>query len=78
MNMEAIRALHHAEPFRPFYVFLADGRKILVKQPENMGYSPTGKAMAIYTRPEIAESMCADDIVKLEPAKRPHAKKNGR
>ena len=75
MDIQAIREVHLAEPFRPFYVFLVDGRKLLVKERFNMGYSPSGKAMAIYTGPDVAESISAGEIVKLEQAKRFSKKK---
>jgi hypothetical protein len=78
MDIQEIRKFHQAEPFRPFYVFLSNGRKLLVRHRENMGYSPSGKAMAIYTSPEASESMSADDIIKLQDAKKRAARKNGK
>lgn len=48
MQVEQLRKVHRAAPFRPFIVHLADGRAIQVNHPEFMMTSPTGRTFVIY------------------------------
>jgi hypothetical protein len=47
MDIEQLRALRLAHPFRPFYLVMNDGRKLPVDKPYYLGISPT-KRFAIH------------------------------
>ncbi len=46
MNIEEIRALKHAQPFRPFDIVTKDGRTLHVELPIRVALSPTGKSVS--------------------------------
>jgi hypothetical protein len=48
MKAEAIRKLHHAEPFQPFSLVLADGRSFHVPHPDFISVSPKGTALSLW------------------------------
>jgi hypothetical protein len=48
MTMEQLRNVHLAQPFRPFTIRMADGRAFLVKHPEYLSHSPTGRTMIVH------------------------------
>ena len=58
MDIEKIRELRRAQPFRPFTLVLSDGQKLPVEVPYRLGISPRGTEMA-YAR--------ADGPVFLRP-----------
>jgi hypothetical protein len=51
MNADRIRELRRADPFKPFYLVMDDGRKLPVEHPVYLGVSPTGKSLA-YAAPQ--------------------------
>ncbi len=48
MSIEQLKEVCHAAPFRPFVVHLADGREALVKHPDSIAFSPTGRSVFVY------------------------------
>jgi hypothetical protein len=48
MTIEQLRQLYKAEPFQPFLIYLADGRKIPVKHREFLATSPSGRTIIVY------------------------------
>jgi len=48
MKISELRKLYDAEPFRPFLIHMADGRKIPVKHREFMALSPSGRTAYVY------------------------------
>ena len=42
MNIEDLRSLHHARPFRPFAIHTADGRTFPIPHSEFLAYDPEG------------------------------------
>jgi hypothetical protein len=48
MTIEQIRTLHHATPFRPFRLHLADGRQIDVPHRDFMSQSPSGRTVIVH------------------------------
>lgn len=48
MAIEQLRNVHHADPFRPFTLHLADGRKFLVPHRDFLSHSPTGRTIIVY------------------------------
>jgi len=51
MTIEQLKKAYSAQPFRPFDVHLADGRRIEVPHPEFLAMSPTGRTVII-VRPD--------------------------
>ncbi|MBI1901349.1 MAG: hypothetical protein HYS13_09600 [Planctomycetia bacterium] len=47
MTIEQLRALHHATPFRPFTMHMADGRRIDVPHRDFLSYSPSGRTVIV-------------------------------
>jgi hypothetical protein len=48
MTIEQLRNLHHAQPFRPFTIHLADGRNLEVPHPDFLSYSPSGRTIVVH------------------------------
>ena len=48
MTIEQVRILYDAEPFQPFVMHLADGRRIPVAHREFMASAPSGRTVVVY------------------------------
>lgn len=48
MKISELQKLNDAEPFQPFLIHMADGRKIPVKHREFMALSPSGRTAYVY------------------------------
>jgi hypothetical protein len=48
MTIEQLRNAHHAQPFRPFMIHLADGRSLHVPHSEFLSYSPSGRTIIVH------------------------------
>jgi hypothetical protein len=48
MTIEQLKNLHKAEPFRPFTIYLADGRSLQVNHPELLTHSPGGRTLIVF------------------------------
>ena len=48
MTIEQLRTAHLASPFRPFTIRVADGRSFLVRHPEFLSHSPSGRTMIVH------------------------------
>jgi hypothetical protein len=48
MKISELQKFYDAEPFRPFLIHMADGRKIPVKHREFMALSPSGQTAYVY------------------------------
>lgn len=48
MTIERIRGLYDAEPFRPFIIHLADGRKLSVAHKEFLATAPSGRTVVVF------------------------------
>ncbi|HZL38615.1 MAG TPA: hypothetical protein VFC78_25125 [Tepidisphaeraceae bacterium] len=49
MDMNRLRELRLAQPFRQFYVIVADGTRLFVDQPHHLGMSPDGSRVGVVT-----------------------------
>lgn len=52
MIIEQLRAVHQADPFKPFSVHLADGRSLHVPHREFLSQSPGGRTLIVYHEDE--------------------------
>jgi len=48
MRIEQLRNVHHASPFRPFTLHLADGRSLPVPHRDFLSQSPSGRTVIVY------------------------------
>ena len=48
MKIEKIREALHAQPFRPFWVHLADGGRLRVEHEDFVALDPAGREMIVY------------------------------
>ncbi len=48
MTIDQVRRLYDSQPFRPFTLHLADGRRIAVQHREFMATAPSGRTMIVY------------------------------
>ena len=47
MNIEKLKEVHKAQPFRSFRMHIADGGTIDVTHPESLAYSPKGRTAVV-------------------------------
>jgi hypothetical protein len=45
LTLDDIRDIHHARPFKPFVLHLADGRKLNVMHPEFLAYASRARTL---------------------------------
>jgi hypothetical protein len=68
MTAERVREFLGVQPFRPFLVHLADGRSVIVKHPETLVLSPSGRT-AMVSRPgdttSIIDLMLVTELERL-------------
>ena len=55
MTGEQIREVCISVPFRPFEMLLADGRNLLVEQPDLIEPVGDGRVVRLYGRPDVVE-----------------------
>jgi len=47
MTIEQLQSLHRAIPFRPFTIYMADGRRVRVPHPDFLSRSPSGRTIVV-------------------------------
>ena len=50
MQVNKLRSVYRAQPFRSFVMHMADGRAVQVDHPELMALAPTGRSAVVYGR----------------------------
>ena len=48
MTVEQLRNVHRAAPFRPFTIHMGDGRAFLVRRPDFLSHSPSGRTVIVH------------------------------
>ncbi len=48
MTAQEFRSVFEALPFRPFRVYLADGREVAIRHQDYALFSPTGRTLIVY------------------------------
>jgi len=71
MTTIELKKFHQAQPFHPFDIFIADGRKIRVEHPELLAISPSGRTLAVYDNSDAAEIV---DLLLVTSLKRANGK----
>ncbi|MEE9295950.1 MAG: hypothetical protein V3W34_13440 [Phycisphaerae bacterium] len=67
MTIEQLRQMHHARPFRPFRVHMADGRHLDVDHPEFLAHTPAGRTIMVARPDESFEVIDLLLVTSLEP-----------
>jgi hypothetical protein len=67
MTIEQLRKMHQARPFQPFDIHLADGRSIPVNHPELLGFSTTGRTIAVGLPDGVIEIVDLLLVTSLKP-----------
>jgi hypothetical protein len=78
MKIDEVRKLLHAQPFRPFFIHVADGGRISVKHEDFVAFAPTGREMIVYLpngNHQIVDVML---VTRLEVAAKNGARKSHR
>ena len=50
MKIEKVRDVLHAQPFRPFWIHLADGGRVPVAHEDFVALEPAGRELIVYLR----------------------------
>jgi hypothetical protein len=66
MKISELQKLYDAEPFRPFLIHMADGRKIPVKHREFMALSPSGRTAYVYQLNDDSDVIDVALVTSLE------------
>ena len=48
MTVEQLSGVHHAQPFRPCTIRMGDGRSFLVRYPDFLSRSPSGRTVIVH------------------------------
>ena len=75
MTVEQLKSVMHAQPFRPFTIHMGDGRAFLVKHPDFIARSPTGRTVIVYGDDEahsILDMLLVTEI-EVHPQAKPGA-----
>src|SRR2546423_13286397 len=66
MKMSGLRKLYGAEPFLPFLIHMANGRKVPVRHREFMALSPSGRTAYVYQMNDDSEVVDVALVTSLE------------
>jgi hypothetical protein len=66
MNAEQIRQFSRATPFVPFVLILTDGRKVLVRHPEFLSFSPGDRTLVVHQLDDSFELVDLLAVARLE------------
>jgi hypothetical protein len=70
MTIEELRQVHRAQPFVPFTLHLADGRKVRVRSPEFLAQSPAGRIIYVATEDNVLDRIDLLMVVSIETDER--------
>lgn len=65
MELEAVRRIAKAQPFRPFEILVDGGEKIVVKHPEAIWIAPTDDFIVVQTPRDGVEIFESVNISKI-------------
>ena len=70
VNAEDLRKLYYAEPFKPFDIFLEDGRKVRVKERLHFGWAAETQIL-MFGFGKIVDWVKFDKVKQIRPSSRP-------
>ncbi|PWU20362.1 MAG: hypothetical protein C5B50_04020 [Verrucomicrobia bacterium] len=70
MKADEIRNLLHERPFRPFFVYVSDGGRLLVKHEDYVAMAPSGREMLVYRHDKPDDYQIVDlfSVTRLQVA----------
>ena len=74
MTVEQLRNLHRAQPFRPFTIRMGDGRAFLVRRPDFISHSPSGRTVVVHQDDEsfsVLDLLLVTELEVHAPTQRP-------
>ncbi len=77
MNIERLRELHQARPFRSFAIHTADGRCFTIPHNEFLAFHPDGDTLVAY-QPDGGLSILDLDLITALELVPPNGKSKGR
>ncbi len=63
--IQEVRRLTDAEPFQPFILHLADGRRVSVQRRELLGIAPSGRTLAIFQLDDALDFVTVSEITRI-------------
>ena len=66
MTAEQLRTIREANPFRPFTIHMADGRKLIVPHRDFVSQSPGGRTIIVYHSDEAFSVVDLYLVTELE------------
>ena len=66
MKISKIREALHAQPFRPFWIHLADGGRLPVQHEDFVALEPAGREIIVYQRDNTHQILDVMLITRLE------------
>ncbi len=66
MTVEQLRRITDTQPFKPFFIHLADGREISVRHREYIAISPQGRTFVAYQPDDTANIIDLYLVTDLE------------
>lgn len=76
MTIDRLRDAVHKRPFEPFILHIADGREVLVKHPDFISISPSGRTVHVFVSEESSEWFDLLLVTSIELRSKP--RRNGR
>ncbi len=70
VDVNKLKACYYAEPFQPIEIVLADGRHVIVDQPEHFGWSAETGTLMFSAGPDAVDSTPFANIVEVKLLKR--------
>ena len=71
MDVEVIRKLRLADPFKQFYVILKDGRRLFVDKPYHLGIASDGSHLMILPNGANSEHLAPEDLKDVDVIYKP-------
>jgi len=71
MTVEQLSNVHHAQPFRPFTIHMGDGRTFLIKHPDFISRSESGRTIIVHGSGEsfsVLDLLLATELEVHPPA----------
>jgi hypothetical protein len=66
MTSDELSSVHQAQPFQPFTMYLADGRKLHVRHPEFLSRHPKGRTVIVFHEDGLFSIVDSFHITEIE------------
>ena len=70
MKIEKVREVLHTQPFRPFWIHLADGGRVPVDHEDFVALEPAGRELIVYLRNNSHHIIDVPLITRIEAKER--------